>query len=162
MSPYVIILDDLSRKDVRALISSHVSNMHSTTPKEFAFAMDVDALCADDINVWTLWDGDILMGCGALHHLDFMHGEIKSMRTHLDYLRRGVAAYLLEYIISEAHTRNYKKLSLETGTSAEFAPAVALYEKYGFEKGEVFGNYSESPYNQFFHLKIISTSKSRL
>ncbi len=154
MSSYSIILDDLSREDVRALISSHVSNMHSTTPTEFAFAMDVDALKADDIDVWTLWDRDILMGCGALHQLNSSHGEIKSMRTHVDFLRRGVAALLLDHIISEARARDYNIVSLETGTASEFEPAVQLYKKYGFQKGGAFADYGEGPYNQFYHLTL--------
>ena len=94
------------------------------------------------------------MGCGALHALDRQHGEIKSMRTHLDFLRRGVAVAILEHIISEARVRQYQKLSLETGTSKEFEPAVHLYKKYGFQKGGTFANYDESPYNQFYHLKL--------
>lgn len=154
MRSYNIKLDDLSRQDVRALISSHVSNMHNTTPTEYAFAMDIDALCSDDINVWTLWDKDVVMGCGALHQLDVYHGEIKSMRTHLDFLRRGVAAKLLDHIISVARSRDYKTLSLETGTGIEFDPAVQLYKKYGFQKGGAFSNYGESPYNQFYHLEL--------
>lgn len=152
MASHSIISDDLSREDVRALIGSHVSNMHDTTPAEFAFAMDIDALRADDIDVWTLWDGDALMGCAALHQLDVSHGEIKSMRTHIDFLRQGVAASLLEHIIAEARARQYERLSLETGTGLEFKPAVQLYEKFGFQKGEAFANYGESPYNQFYHL----------
>lgn len=154
MFSHSIRLDDLSRHDVRALISSHVSNMRDSTPAEFAFAMDIDALKSDDISVWTLWDADILMGCGALKQLDNKHGEIKSMRTHRDYLRQGVAAALLDHIIAEAHSRQYHRLSLETGTADEFRPAITLYEKYGFQKGRAFAAYSESPYNQFYHMNI--------
>ncbi len=154
MSVYSIKIDDISRADVCDLISSHVSNMHSKTPQEYAYAIDIEALKANDIDVWTLWDGETLMGCGALHALDKQHGEIKSMRTHLDFLRRGVAASLLDHIISEARIRGYNILSLETGTTDEFEPAVQLYKKYGFQKGSAFANYDESPYNQFYHLKL--------
>lgn len=154
MCSYRIILDDLSRDDVRALISAHVSNMHDSTPAEFAFALNIDALKSEDIDVWTLWQNDAPIGCGALQQLDHQHGEIKSMRTHSDHLREGVAAKLLEHIIAQAHDRQYHRLSLETGTADEFMPAVALYEKYGFQKGRAFGNYAESPYNQFYHLNL--------
>lgn len=154
MASHCIILDNLCRDDVRALISSHVTNMHDATPSEFAHALDIDALRSDDIDVWTLWGADALMGCGALYQIDDRHGEIKSMRTHEDYLRQGVAAKLLEHIIRQARLKQYQILSLETGTSQEFEPAVKLYEKYGFQKGRAFGSYSESPYNQFYHLTL--------
>ncbi len=134
--------------------------MHETTPVEFAYAVDVDALKAPDISFWTAWSmhnhniKNDVMGCGALRQLSASSGEIKSMRTHPKHLRKGVAAKLLEHIIAEARSREYNIVSLETGTGSEFHPAIHLYEKYGFKKGRAFADYSESPHNQFFHLAL--------
>jgi len=152
--PFIICLDDLTRKDVQSLVSEHISGMHSTTPVEYAYAVNVEGLKHQDIKFWTAWDGDILLGCGGLRIINQKHGEIKSMRTHHDHLRKGVAAQILEHIIHNAKQRGFSILSLETGTGPEFDAAVNLYKKYGFQKGEAFANYDESPYNQFFHLSL--------
>ena len=94
------------------------------------------------------------MGCGALKFLGDSHGEIKSMRTHSDYLRQGVAAKILDHIISEARHRNYSHLSLETGTTSEFMPALNLYSKYGFKMEAPFGDYTDNAFSQFMHLNL--------
>jgi len=83
--------------------------------------------------------------------LDGGTGELKSMRTHPLYLRRGVAAALLEHIIGEARRRNYRKLSLETGSGPAFEAALSLYRKRGFLDGESFGDYIGRAFNQFLH-----------
>ena len=153
MSAFSIKTDDLSRVDVQALIMSHVMDMQDSTPREFAFAMGVDALRSDNITVWSVWTNDgVLTGCGALKQLNDYSAEIKSMRTHRDHLRKGVAATLLQHIIEASRKRGYTKLSLETGTSADFSAAIGLYKKYGFQKGGAFASYNESPHNQFYHL----------
>jgi putative acetyltransferase len=67
-----------------------------------------------------------LMGCGAMRELDAKHCEIKSMRTAAAHLRKGVAAQLLARIIAVAQERSYQRLSLETGSTPDFAAAHAL------------------------------------
>jgi putative acetyltransferase len=91
---------------------------------------------------------------GALKQLDAHAGEIKSMRTHPDYLRRGVAAALLEHIINQARARGLHRLSLETGSGLAFEPALALYRRHGFVNGAAFSDYQKSDFNQFLHLKL--------
>ena len=82
------------------------------------------------------------------------HAELKSMRTHPDHLRRGVAVALLDHLIGEAKERAVTRLSLETGSGPAFDPALALYRKRGFANGEAFGDYAPSAFNQFLHLKL--------
>lgn len=93
-----------------------------------------------------------MLGCGALKELDAAHGEIKSMRTSTVHLRKGVAAKLLEHIIREARQRAYKRLSLETGSTAAFSPARSLYIRFGFKECPPFAGYVEDPYSIFMAL----------
>lgn len=86
--------------------------------------------------------------------LDSGHGEIKSMRTAPGYLRQGVARALLDHALGEARRRGYLRVSLETGTHAQFGPANALYERAGFVDGPVFGGYPDSPHNRFMTMTI--------
>ena len=146
--------DDLTGDQVRTLLAFHLSEARTNTPAEFSFALDLSGLQTPDITVWTAWDGPDLAGVCALKTLGDGSGEVKSMRTDPGYLRRGVARALLEHIIGEARRRGMTRLSLETGTVAAYAPALALYRGMGFRDGETFADYKPSDFNQFLHLDL--------
>ncbi len=149
-----IIEDDLSLPVVQNLLAFHLQSMAANSPEDSSYALDLSGLQKEGITVWTLWDNENVLGCGALHELSPTLAEIKSMRTHPDYLRKGVATKLLEHMLITAQKRGYETLSLETGTGKAFEAAVTLYKKYGFENGGVFSDYEESDFNQFLHLKL--------
>lgn len=106
------------------------------------------------VTLWTAWYGNDVAGMAALKDLGGGSGELKSMRTHPEHLRKGVAAWLLDHIIDQAKTRGLSRLSLETGKGEAFEPALALYRRRGFSTGEAFANYERSDFNQFFHLAL--------
>jgi putative acetyltransferase len=146
--------DDLSGKQTRQLLALHLSGMHANSPPGHVFALDLSGLQVPDVTVWTAWFGDAIAGVGALKLLSSTAGEVKSMRTHPQHLRKGVASSLLEHIISQAKLRGLKLLSLETGSGPAFDPALALYRKRGFSDGDFFGDYQRSAFNQFLHLPL--------
>lgn len=146
--------DDLSGAATRDLLRLHLAGMHATSPPGSVFALDLSGLRATGVTVWTAWKGEAIAGIGALKELDDGTGEIKSMRTHPDFLRQGVAAALLEHIIGAARTRGMSRLSLETGSGTAFEPALALYRNRGFVDGEAFAQYRRSEFNQFLHLAL--------
>ena len=119
--------DDLSSAATQGLLRLHLAGMHTNSPPGHVFALDLSGLKAPDVTVWSAWEGNEICGIGALRQLDASSGEVKSMRTHPDHLRRGVAAALLERIIQEARARGLRRLSLETGSGPVFEPALALY-----------------------------------
>jgi putative acetyltransferase len=142
--------DDLRGPEIAvALLRAHLASARKHSPPESVHALDLEALRAPEITFWTLWDGSDLLGCGALKELDHLHGEIKSMHTAKAYRRRGVAARILTHIIDEARSRGYRRLSLETGSPEAFAPARALYARFGFVICGPFANYREDPYSVF-------------
>jgi putative acetyltransferase len=149
-----IRLDDLSGDDTRALLALHLAGMHANSPPGHVFALDLSGLQTPEVSVWSAWRGDALAGIGALKELDGGTGELKSMRTHPDHLRTGVAAALLEHMIAEARARGLTRLSLETGSGTAFDPAIALYRRQRFVSGGPFGDYERSPFNQFFYLAL--------
>lgn len=146
--------DDLTEDQVRALLALHLAGMQGNSPPGHVFALDLSGLQAREVTVWSAWDGDALAGVGALKALGDGTGEIKSMRTHPDHLRKGVAATLLEHIIAEARKRRLRRLSLETGSGPPFDAALTLYRKRGFVDGEPFADYRRSDFNQFLHLAL--------
>jgi putative acetyltransferase len=71
------------------------------------------------------------------------------MRTAAAYQRRGVAARILAHIEAESVQMGLKRLSLETGAEDFFAPARALYLRFGFEYCEPFADYVPDPLSVF-------------
>ncbi len=149
-----IRVDDLSGSATQDLLRLHLAGMHANTPAGHVFALDLSGLRAPGVTAWSAWKGETVCGIGALKRLDAGSGEVKSMRTHPDHLRRGVGAAILEHIITEARARGFKRLSLETGQGPAFEPALALYRRRGFVDGEAFADYVRSPFNQFLHLEL--------
>jgi len=144
-----IIRDKLTNEQVKALLTGHLAFMSEHSPPESVHALDLAGLRAPDVTFWTAWENDALLGCVALKELDRSHGEIKSMRTADASLRRGVGSAMLQHLIDEARRRRYLPLSLETGSGEAFAPAHALYRKFGFEYCGPFGDYAEDPFSRF-------------
>jgi putative acetyltransferase len=149
-----IRVDDLSGTAVRDLLRLHLAGMLENSPPGLSFALDLSGLQSPDVTVWSAWEGGRLLGVGALKVLDETAGEVKSMRTHPDHLRRGVGAALLDEIIAAARAKGLRRLSLETGCGEAFEAALALYRKRGFVVGGPFADYQPSAFNQFLHLAL--------
>ncbi|MGB3807755.1 MAG: GNAT family N-acetyltransferase [Erythrobacter sp.] len=128
--------------------------MQSISPAGSVFALGLSGLQIPEVTVWTAWADEKIAAVGVLKMLDDRSAEIKSMRTHPDFLRRGAASAILEALIANAKDRGSKRLSLETGSGSAFEPAVMLYRRRGFENGAAFGDYAKSDFNQFLHLEL--------
>ena len=164
----LITLDDLTGAEIIALLQQHLHDMHLTSPPESVHALDLSGLKAAEVSFWTLWlsppataslepatdlqPPQQLAGCGALKQLDSQSAEIKSMRTAESFRRQGVAAAMLTHLIETARARGYQRLYLETGSMAYFAPARALYQRFGFTECEPFADYVLDP-NSVFMVK---------
>lgn len=146
--------DDLSGEPIRALLRLHLEGMRASSPPGTVFALDLSGLTAPGVTVWSAWSGEAVAGIGALKDLGGKAGELKSMRTHPDFLRRGVGGAILDHIIGVARRRGLERLSLETGSGPAFEPALALYRRRGFRDGEAFGGYEPSAFNQFLHFEL--------
>jgi putative acetyltransferase len=144
-----IRIDDLSGCEIRELLEEHLANMRSISPPESTHALPIEGLRQPEVTFWTAWENGELLGCGALKELEAGHGEIKSMRTVSRHLRKGVAKALLDYIITEAVRRGYRRLSLETGSMEAFEPARQLYARAGFTYCAPSAGYREDPNSVF-------------
>jgi putative acetyltransferase len=142
-------LDDLRGDEIRGLLSEHLASALEHSPPESVHALDVDGLRQPAVTFWSAWQDGELVGCCALKELAHDHGELKSMRTVDAHQRRGVGAALLEHLFAQSRARGYRRLSLETGSMAAFAPARALYARFGFEDCPPFADYVADPYSVF-------------
>ncbi len=141
---------ELDRADVRALLALHVAAMRSHSPADACHALPLAGLGDASIRFWSLRESGYLLGVGALKALAADHGEVKSMRTAPAALGRGVGRAMLHHLIRDARGRGFRRLSLETGSTAPFAAALRLYEQEGFEPCGPFGDYRDSPFTRFF------------
>ena len=146
--------DDLNGPEIAILLQAHIDELSGISIPESMHALSMDALRNPEITFWSVWANSELMGCGALKELDSGHGEVKSMRTAPAHLRKGVASRLLKHIIDEAKRRGCRRLSLETGSSAHFEPALKLYQKVGFRQTNPFGDYTDDPNSVFLTLEL--------
>ncbi len=91
-------------------------------------------------NVYLENEGTFLVGLGAekliaMGGLKFVSkevAEIKRMRIHPDYQRRGFGSLLLQALECEAQKLGYRKLILDT-TSIQVAAQI-LYHKFGYKQ----------------------------
>ena len=154
-------LDDLSGAPTRALIARHLAGMQSYSPPPCVHALDVDALLADDMTLWSAWMDDEIAGCGALKQLDADRGEIKSMRVADRVLGRGVGRAMLVHLLDQARSRGMRSIWLETGSSEFFVPALRLYESAGFTRCGAFNGYAENAFSVFM-MRELETANARL
>lgn len=148
-SAITIRVDDLASTEVRALIAAHLDGMHASSPAESVHALDVDALRAPGVTVWSAWIDDELAGVGALKLIDGERGELKSMRVDDCFLGRGVGRAVLRHIMADAAARGIRSLWLETGTTPDFDAARGLYASEGFTSCGPFPPYVEDPFSTF-------------
>ena len=149
-----IVRDDLAGPEIAAFLEEHLREMRSVTPPESKHALDLDGLRRPDVAVWSVWDGDTLVGCGALKRLDDDHAEIKSMRTLAARRRGGVGSLLLRHLVTEARRAGCRRLSLETGSADFYLPARRLYERHGFRPCEPFADYRHDPNSVYLTLEL--------
>lgn len=104
-------------------------------------------------------DGRIAGTC-ALADVAAEHEELKSMRTDPALRGRGVASRLLRHVLDDAGRRQLERVSLETGAAEFFAPARALYRKFGFARCRPFGAYAEDPHSVYMTRYLRETDRS--
>jgi putative acetyltransferase len=153
-----ISIDDPRAEDVRELLESHLALMNSITPPEDVHALDLDGLLDPSITFVSFRDDGRLLGIGALKQLDGEHGEVKSMHTTRAARGRGVGRAIVEHLLGVARERGLSRVSLETGSMAEFAPARSLYANAGFSPCGPFGDYRPSPNSFFMTLSLNGNS----
>jgi putative acetyltransferase len=145
---------DLSDPRVVELLHAHVTTARAETARGSAHALDLDGLKAPGISLWTIWEGETLLGTGALKRLSPEHGEVKSMHTAKEARRRGAGGAMLRHIIATARERGMSRLSLETGAWDYFRPAWALYKSHGFTECAPFADYAPDPNSVFMTLDL--------
>ena len=137
--------------DANALLLSSHALMQELFPAEDIYALDIDDLCAPDIRFFVARDPNGLLGTGALAVREG-YGEVKSMFTAPNARGKGVASALLRQIEDEARTEGLHVLKLETGE--ELPAACRLYERNGFTRCGIFGDYAPNTTSVYMEKRL--------
>jgi putative acetyltransferase len=157
----MISTDDPRADDVRPLLERHLAFARAMTAPEDVHALDLDGLRDPSVTFFSYrLDGKVLC-VGALKRLDDEHAEIKSMHTAEEARGRGIARALVDHLVSFAHERGYRRVSLETGSGPAFEPARALYASAGFVPCAAFADYRPTPNSAYMTLSLDDAASGR-
>ena len=142
--------------EVHELLVKHFIELRSVSPVGSAHVLDIAGLKDPSIKFWSLWEGDHLMGSGALKFLNKDHGESKSIRVNDKFRNKGNGSKVINHLINKAKKLNVKKLSLETGAGNFFLPARTLFNSCGFKSCSSFSHY-KNDINSVYMSMVISS-----
>ena len=140
--------------EVLELLNKHFIELRSVSPEGSAHVLDIEGLKDKNIKFWSLWEDNLLMGCGALKFLNKEHGEFKSIRVEDRFRKKDNGIKILKHLIFEAKKLNIKRISIETGTGDFFTPARKLFNKCGFKLCKPFAHYKEDPNSCYMSMLI--------
>ncbi len=145
-------LADMNAADLQDLLRLHLGEAFQDA---CSAAFDAARLKEPDVDLYTLRnDAGDLLGMAALKTLADGQGEVKSVRTHPDYLRQGIAHRLMDGIEAEAKARGMTAIRLETHPTPAYAAARKLYESRGYAYRGPFAGYEDTSKSVFMELAL--------
>ena len=131
---------------IRKMQSRDAEGLGKLAQEVFTMPWSVNAFAAlaDDKNsifIVAEEDGQIIGGCGLTHILD--EGDIHNVMVASAYRSRGIAAMMLERLLSEGQKQGINAFTLEVRVSNE--TAIRVYEKLGFVSEGVRPKFYEKP-----------------
>ncbi|WP_170414736.1 GNAT family N-acetyltransferase [Ruegeria atlantica] len=141
---------------LRPVIEAHFAHSETAGPAESNHTMDAQALSAEDIRFWAMFDGAQPVGCGALKALPDGTAEVKSVHIVSQARGRGLARQMMNHLTDVARRQGVEALVLETGADhlPDYAAARKLYERLGYSYcGPIFG-YESDPNSAFMRLAL--------
>ena len=145
---------NFDNSEVLELLNKHFIELRSVSPEGSAHVLDIEGLKDQNIKFWSLWEDNLLIGCGALKLLNKEHGEFKSIRVEDRFRKKDNGIKILKHLIFEAKKLNIKRISVETGTGDFFTPARKLFNKCGFKLCKPFDHYKEDPNSCYMSMLI--------
>jgi putative acetyltransferase len=121
-------------------------------PQESRHAFSVDKLLKEGVAFFvTRLDGQPV-GCGGIKMFGNEYGEVKRMYVRPVCRGLGLGKAMLNRLAEYTRERQVSLLRLETGI---YQPeAIALYERYGFQRRPPFGEYKVDPMSVYLEKHI--------
>ena len=131
---------------IRKMQSRDAEGLGKLAQEVFTMPWSVNAFAAlvedgNSIFIVAEEDGQVIGGCGLTHILD--EGDIHNVMVASAYRGRGIAAMMLETLLSEGQKQGINAFTLEVRVSNE--TAIRVYEKLGFVSEGVRPKFYEKP-----------------
>lgn len=122
---------------------------------EHNYILDVQALLAPEVVFFAAWQGDSVVGCGAVRRMagecdtgGAPYGEIKRMFVAPAQRGQRIAERLLAALEASLADAGVRLSLLETGRDQR--EAVRLYERCGYTARGPFGGYPDNALSVFY------------
>lgn len=144
---------------VVALLAALDAYLASLYAPEDNHILDVQALLAPEVHFLAAWQGETIVGCGAVRRMPAEpetggqpYGEIK--RMYVDPALRGqrLAERLLQALEAQLAGQGIRRALLETGSDQH--AAVRLYERCGYVRRGPFGGYPDNGLSVFYEKQV--------
>lgn len=131
---------------IQAMTHAHVAQIAGLEKLCFSDPWSEKSVASELDNGLSLWlvalEGETVAGyVGSQTVLD--ETDMMNIAVHPDFRRRGIAQALVESLVKQLRQRGSQCLTLEVRASN--SPAIALYEKLGFQKIGRRKNYYRDP-----------------
>lgn len=147
-----IAFESPNQADALALIAELDAFQDSLYPPESRHALDLTSVAEQGLMFALVRDENARpVGCGAVL-LSSEYGEIKRLYVRPEQRGAGLARKILQTLEDAALAAGCRLLKLETGP---FQPeALGLYERFGFARCGVYGDYAEDPLSVFMEKRL--------
>lgn len=137
---------------LRALIQALDKDLQQRYDEENIYTVDLDHPDAFHTTFIVAYIDETPAGCGAIRPLDTESVELKRFFVDSAYRRQGIAGNMLQALEHKALEQGCHFVRLETG--AEQFEATAFYERNGYYRIPVFGDYEDDGISLCYEKKL--------
>lgn len=153
--PFVIeetTLDDDETQLLVARLNLELTEL-ADDPSENHFTLDNDEITGDNGRMIKARYDDYAIGCGAIRRIGPTVGELKRMYVEDEVRGFKIGAAILFHLEGIARQLGLTEIKLETGPRQE--AANALYQHFGYERCEPWGEYIETAATSLCYRKVL-------
>ncbi len=147
-----IVIERPDTADARKLIGELDEYLHPLYPSESRHGFSVEKLIQEEVAFFVMRYNEELAGCGGLKTFPGQYSEIKRMYVRPSFRGMGFAKKMLEHLTDFARQQDISLLRLETGIHQ--VEAIGLYERFGFQRIDPFGDYRYDPVSLCYEKRI--------
>ncbi len=146
-----VLRADPAAPEARRLLEASHALMTALFPAEANSYLSIAQLQGPEISFFVAQADGQTLGTGALADKGD-YAELKSLFVDEAARGKGLAAALIDRLETEAQAQGHQIMRLETGTKLE--AAHRLYERCGYVRRDVFGDYDGNPFSVFMEKRL--------